>query len=51
MDPEVVGDIKDAVGMVIDKCSATQNWEVRARQKPWNPAGYSNVTDSFCAGG
>jgi len=28
MDPELVSDIKDMVGMVIDKCVATQNWEV-----------------------
>ena len=31
MDPEIVGDIKDAAAMVVDKCLATQNWEVSVK--------------------
>jgi hypothetical protein len=33
MDPEVVSDIKDSVAMVVDKCLATQNWEVHFKEK------------------
>mmetsp|Transcript_54516 Transcript_54516/g.109634 ORF Transcript_54516/g.109634 Transcript_54516/m.109634 type:complete len:80 (+) Transcript_54516:167-406(+) len=32
MDPEIVGDIKDAAAMVVDKCLATQNWEEASKQ-------------------
>jgi len=28
MDPEVVSDVKDSIGMVLDKCMGTSNWEV-----------------------
>ena len=28
LDPEIISDVQDAVAMVIDKCQATQNWEV-----------------------
>mmetsp|Transcript_23095 Transcript_23095/g.27162 ORF Transcript_23095/g.27162 Transcript_23095/m.27162 type:complete len:105 (+) Transcript_23095:48-362(+) len=32
MDPEVVADVKDSIGMILDKCMATQNWEEASKQ-------------------